>query len=322
MIDYSVIIRTTGKAGEKYQALLNSISALEPQPVEVIVVLPNGYDLPQERLGTETFYFCEKGMVTQRLFGIEKCKTKYALICDDDVTFPYDFVQKLYSPICEGVSELSSAPLLSFLPKKGLEEFFYAITAAAIPMSQSDSHYIKILSSTGYSYNRNINCTESKYLIAESLPWTCFFGDINSIKKIRLQDEHWLQLNGYYASLDDQTMFYKAHLMGIRSVVVTDAVYEHLDAKTSRKVLSDIAYAMEFNRYIFWHRFIYSRHKGLKKIFDRLAINYYFFTKYFYNIYRYFNKILDKPAFNAKRKALKDAKKYVKSNDYFSLPDF
>ena len=80
MIDYSVVIRTTGKAGAKYQGLLDSIAALEPQPREVIVVLPEGYALPTERLGWETFSFCPKGMVIQRLHGIAQCKTKYVLV--------------------------------------------------------------------------------------------------------------------------------------------------------------------------------------------------------------------------------------------------
>ena len=76
MIDYSVIIRTTGRAGEKYRRLLSSIEALEPRPREVIVVLPEGYGLPSDRLGWESFYFCPKGMVIQRLHGIAMCKTK------------------------------------------------------------------------------------------------------------------------------------------------------------------------------------------------------------------------------------------------------
>ena len=87
MIEYSVIIRTIGKAGYKYQNLLNSIASLVPQPKEVIVVLPEGYELPAERLGWETFYYAPKGMISQRIFGIEKCKTQYALICDDDVVY-------------------------------------------------------------------------------------------------------------------------------------------------------------------------------------------------------------------------------------------
>ena len=60
IIDYSVVIRTTGNAHEKYQNLLNSVSNLIPPPKEIIVVLPEGYDLPEEKLGWETYYFSPK----------------------------------------------------------------------------------------------------------------------------------------------------------------------------------------------------------------------------------------------------------------------
>lgn len=319
MIDYSVIIRTTGKAGEKYQRLLNSISQLEPQPKEIIVILPENYEKPYEKLGWETYYFCEKGMVTQRLVGVEMCRTKYALICDDDVCFDSDFVLKLHKPIELGIAKFSAGPLLSFLPREGMESVFYAITGAAIPMKGSRESYIKVLSTTGYSYNRRIKTDETNYLNAESLPWTCFYGEIESFKRIRMDEEKWLQLHGY-ASMDDQTMFYKAYLMGIRTVVVTDASYEHLDARTSRKILSEISYSMEFNRYVFWHRFIYNVDTGIGRVKDTICIKYYFFMKWFYNIMRLFTGRLDKAAFEAKRMAVKDAKRYVKSPEYIQLP--
>ena len=107
-IDYSVVIRTTGKAGEKYQRLLESVACLEPAPREVIVVLPEGYDLPEEQLGWETFYFCPRGMVIQRMTGIAKCKSRYALICDDDVMFGSDFVRQLYRPVEQGICTFSA----------------------------------------------------------------------------------------------------------------------------------------------------------------------------------------------------------------------
>ena len=66
MLDYSVIIRTTGKAGEKYARLLKSIENLNPQPKEIIVVLPEGYTPPKESLVKEKIYYCPKGMVNQR----------------------------------------------------------------------------------------------------------------------------------------------------------------------------------------------------------------------------------------------------------------
>ena len=57
MIDYSVIIRTTGEAHEKYQKLLDSIEKLMPQPQEIIVVLPEGKEYPKEKTGKERYYF-------------------------------------------------------------------------------------------------------------------------------------------------------------------------------------------------------------------------------------------------------------------------
>lgn len=319
MIEYSVIIRTTGKAGEKYAALLDSISNLVPQPKEIIVVLPEGYEQPPEKLGTELFYYCKKGMVTQRLYGIQKCKSKYALVCDDDVCFKSDFVQKLHKPIAEGIAEFSAGPLLSFLPPKGIASVLYAMTGAAVPMIRHGDRYISVLSTTGYSYDRHIEKTKCTYLTAESLPWTCFYGDIEAMKSIKLEDETWLQSHGY-ASMDDQTMFYKAYLMGLRAVVVPQAWYEHLDARTSRRLVSDTAYAMEFNRYVFWHRFIYSMDTRMKKIWDVICINYYYFMKYFYNKMRLLGHTLDKEAIRAKKQAIKDAKIYVNSDEYMRLP--
>ena len=57
MISYSIAIRTLGKAGKKYQKLLNSITKLNVQPEKIIVVLPEGYKPPVEKIGTECFVY-------------------------------------------------------------------------------------------------------------------------------------------------------------------------------------------------------------------------------------------------------------------------
>ena len=62
-MEYSVVIRTLGSGGLKYRALLESIKRQTIKPKEVIVVLPEGSQLPEERLGYETFYFSKKGML-------------------------------------------------------------------------------------------------------------------------------------------------------------------------------------------------------------------------------------------------------------------
>lgn len=259
-IDYSVIIRTMGTAGKKYDQLLHSISSLEPQPKHVIVVLPEGYSPPKKQLGTEQFFYCAKGMVTQRLVGLALCKSKYALFCDDDISFDKDFVKKLYEPVQQGLCSISVGPLLSFFPKKGSQSFCAAITASSVQTSFHKDHYVWILSSGGWSFNRNIDTSSKHFYPTQSAAWTCFFGDTDQLRRIEMEDELWLEKN-QYAALDDQVMFYKAFCRKIYTAVVSNAHYEHLDAKTSSSSSgfsnSTQIFAQGFNRAIFWHRFIY-----------------------------------------------------------------
>ena len=259
-LDYSVIIRTTGKAGEKYRALLDSIAALEPQPKEVIVVLPEGYALPPEQLGWETFCFCPKGMVIQRLYGIAQCTTKYALISDDDIAFEPDFVQNLVEPLETGKYGISAGPLPEFFPAPGVGALIDGLIGSALPTVFHRDRYNTVLKSTGYSYNRHLE--PGRLYETQSAPWTCFFADVQKLRSIRLEDELWLDKHGYSAH-DDTTMFYKAWLRGVTPVVVSDARYRHMDARTSTKGNPRVTYATGFNRIVFWHRFLFSMEPGL-----------------------------------------------------------
>ena len=321
-IDYSVIIRTTGNAHIKYQKLLDSISRLNPQPEEVIVVLPEGYALPEERLGWETFLFCPKGMVRQRMKGIEACKTDYALICDDDVSFPSDFVRKLHKPLEEGKGFFSAAPLYSFLPEKGKEAFIDMVMASAIPtVLYRRKRYVTVLKSTGYSYNRHLNRTITTYYETQSVAWTCFYADIWALKKLEFDQEKWLDAHGYSA-LDDQTMFYKAWLMGMKTIVVSDASYEHLDAKTStRNNKPNVLFSRSFNRLVFWHRFIYSqqrRHSG--RFLSRIAFLYRLVWIEVWNICSVFRHKMTKKDCRICRKGIRAAIRYLQSEEYRNLP--
>ena len=273
-LSYSVVIRTTGKAGEKYARLLASIEALEPRPQEVIVVLPDGYDLPPERLGWETFHFCPKGMVTQRLFGIRVCRTPYALICDDDVTFAPDFVKKLAGPVLDDSFGLSAGPLLEFFPPKGIQTLFWALGAAAVPAHNPNAPYTAMLRSTGYVYNRKIDLEHMRIYEAQSAPWTCFFADIEKLRSIRMEDELWLDKLGYSAH-DDTVMFYKAWLRGIRTAIVSTAAYQHLDGKTSTRGRPvQVKRSMGFTRTVLWHRFFYQRASLPGKLWAVLCYSY------------------------------------------------
>lgn len=321
-IDYSVVIRTTGKAKDKYQALLDSIEKLDPRPIEVIVVLPNGYELPEEQLGYEKFYFSPKGMVIQRMTGIEKCTTKYALICDDDVKFESDFVQKLYQPIKEGLCYLSAGPLYSFLPQKGFKALVSILTASAVPtVLHKKSRYVSVLKSTGYSYNRHLNQSKTTYYDTQSVAWTCFFADVNAIKKLEFDKETWLDSHGYSA-MDDQTMFYKAWLNGYKTIVVSDAIYQHMDGKTSTSGnKTNVLYSAVYNRFVFWHRFIYSINtNGFGRFLSVVAFAYKRFGSWVMDCCDILRNRLSKEEKRIKKQAYKDVRDYIKSAEYNMLP--
>lgn len=315
-IDYSVVIRTVGIANDQYRSLLQSIKTLEPQPREIIVVIPDDIKKPELMIGSERIIHCTRGMVKQRICGIMNCQSEYALVCDDDVMFPKDFVKKLSDPLIKGIADISIGPLFSFLPpQKSLQSFWSGISASAVPTIFNKSKYITILKSSGWSYNRKINCKETKYYYTESAPWTCFFGRTNKLQKIDMEKEAvWLDKYGY-AYLDDQTMFYKAHLHNIKTVVVSDAIYDHLDAKTSVKNKSKkIEFPIGFNRVVFWHRFIMKEQIGIKKIIPIISFSYYLFTGFIYNILRQ-----DSERRSLYYKGIYEGFKYLKSTEYKTL---
>lgn len=319
-IDYSVIIRTLGKAGDKYRELLKSIDRLKPAPKEVIVVLPEGYEKPSDSLGYEIYYYCHKGMVEQRLYGINKCRTKYALIVDDDLRFPSDFVQKLYEPLNGGKYKISIAPLIQFLPQTQKQIIASALMGGAVPTVFHKDRYNTVLRTTGYSYNRRIKQTKQKYCLTQSAPWTCFFAEIQALRKLHFEDEAWLDRNGY-SSKDDTAMFYKAWLRGNKTVVVCDAEYEHLDAKTSTSGISTrVAYASGFNTVVFWHRFLYSQEKScVLRLWCKICLHYFFLANHIVLILKSLSNENNKEALAANRKGVHDGKDWIQSEEYKNI---
>ena len=65
-MEYTVVIRTLGKAGGKYQKMLDSLKSQTMPPKEIIVYIAEGYDIPKETIGVERYVYVKKGMVAQR----------------------------------------------------------------------------------------------------------------------------------------------------------------------------------------------------------------------------------------------------------------
>lgn len=319
---YSVAIRTLGTAGKKYEKLMRSIQSQIIQPEKIVVVLPEGYALPPYQIGTESFVFCKKGMIIQRLEALKYIESKYTLFCDDDVEFDEDFVEKLIQPMEKEGYACTAGPLLSFFPPNSKKYLIASLLGGACVMFHGRDHqYVRILRTGGWSYNYYIDTAHHKIYDTDSLAWTCFCIHTDTMRAIHLEHEVWLDRNGY-AAFDDQTMAYKLRVNGYRIGIVSDALYMHNDGKASLTNLKlEPIYAHAFNHYVFWHRFLYSPSVSfLEKIWMKICINYSICMGMLYNALLLRKGRKTKEQIDAARIGFKDAKEYVKTEEYLGLP--
>lgn len=314
MLNYSVVIRTLGKTGEKYQVLLDSVAKQSIKPLEVLVVIPDGYDLPKEQLGYERFVRGEKGMLKQRIIGAKEAKGEYILFLDDDLQFEEDFVERLYQPIKEGVADASFPPLFSLLPpKKGIKKLIPWLSRSAVPL-RGKTHYTKILKSGGWAYYHFEDKKDvSKYLLAQTAPGACGLWKKEDFLNINYEDDLWLE-DTVYALGDDQVAHYKLYLNQKRLVCVSDLRYIHLDGggkSPDRDILA--AYANSRFKYIFWYKYIYCQQKnGWGRFVSWCAIHYSRMVSRSISFLQACFQKGKKEVHKMFVKGLKDGKKYVK----------
>lgn len=324
MIEYSVAIRTIGKAGEKYQKLLNSIKNSEIQPRKVIVVLPQGCKKPQERLGNEEFVFCKKSMIQQRLEALKYINSEYTLFLDDDIQFDEKFVEKLLKPLVEKQFDCSTGPLFSFFPASKVGKIAGTLTCSVSKSIFNRDMYVKILRSGGWSYHY-FDTNIEHYYPTESFAWTCFMIRTEVMRKLYMEDEiEWIEKYGY-AYGDDRVMAYKLVKKGYKACVVSNANYEHLDAKTSigntENGNINSIFGLPYMQVIFWKRFIQDLEtKKIQKIINRIWFEYWKISMTGYHTIK-----LLKPGYfscwKAFQNGLKAGKQFVQSDEYKKLKD-
>jgi hypothetical protein len=318
---YTIAIRTLGKSGENYRRLLDSISRLQPQPKEVIVAIPHGFDLPTERLGTERFLRCDKGMVRQRVAGGEAAQCDFILFLDDDLEFPSNLVERLYCPLAERLSQISFPIMFeTMLPKPGMRTLVPALMGAAVPMLFGrDEYYVKILATGGWSYNR-FGKKHHTYYRSHSAPGPCCFAAREAFLRIDFEEEAWVQ-NAGYAQFEDEVMFYKAHCRGNTPVGVSDTGIVHLDsgkAEPGRRLKA--IYAREMNFLIFWHRFLFvTAETAWEKIYRAICFSYKVLAGLTITAVFACMRLTSKD-FVASVRGMRDARIFIASQEYRSLP--
>lgn len=324
MAGYSIAIRTLGEAGEKYQKLLDSIRQSRLQPEKIIVVLPQGYDLPKEQLGNECFVYCEKSMMQQRLEALQYIDSEYTLFLDDDIAFDAYFVEKLLKPLEEKTFDCATGPLFEFFPQSKAGRIAGTLTASVSKSIFHRDMYVKILPSGGWSYHY-FDTSEECYYPTESFAWTCFMIRTEVMRRLCMEDEKsWIEKYGY-AYGDDRVMAYKLVKKGYSACIVSNALYEHLDARTSTgssetKSIKPV-FGLPYMQIIFWQRFIQDLEKSkLQRMVNRLWLLYWEIAMTGYHTLKLLNPGY-LPYWKAFRDGLKAGKAYVRSAEYRELKE-
>lgn len=261
-VGYSVAIRTLGTSGEKYRALLDSLRGQTIPPLEVLVVLPDDAALPGERLGSERFVRTRKGAVRQRSLGMQIAAGDFCLLCDDDISFESDFVERLHrthlatgaeivTPNVWSLDDLEPPSLKRRLGR--LRDFACGLNYIS---SKPSPYSIRIWDTGGYIKNGRME--DGRQYYAQSGHGTCAFLKKEAAQRLRFQDESWLD-DSPYPLPDDQVMFYKAFLQGGTIAWCREARLWHLDSgRDAPGRFEHMSYANGRNFTIFWHRFLYS----------------------------------------------------------------
>lgn len=310
--DYSVAIRTLGRAGTKYQTLLNSLASQTHKPKEIVIYLAEGYPKPTETIGIEKIVYVKKGMVAQRALDYKEIDTEWILFLDDDVSIEPWGVEKMLSDTIKAGADVCAfdafphhqlsikakigmALLLSSFPRVFNKSKGYTVT-----MLGADCYNPKPKHDTAWSTSNagpGFICRKSDFL------------------NLNFKEELWLD-NTPIAFPDDKVMFFKMHLKGLKILTHYNCGFKHLDAGTSSDTkevsekLRNSIFSEAHNMYIF--KKLYVRPNLPKWIlpirfvldaYQSVALEFYYLHKRLRNV--------DFP--EARKEGKKTAKLFIKS---------
>lgn len=307
--EYTAVIRTLGTAGEKYQQLLNSLQAQTITPQAIIVYIAEGYPLPKETIGTERYVYVKKGMVAQRALPYDEVQTEWMLFLDDDLYLPPNFVEMLYDHIVENDADVISPDIFPNHERSLLGKLMMAISGRMLPHRDDGKWGYKVIRTGGYSYNNHP--TKSVYQ-SQTNAGACFLCRKGDFEKIHFDDELWMD-NLSYAQGDDQVMFYKMYLHGLKQMTLYGSGIVHLDAGDNLNPQKEkmLLYADLRFKILFWYRFLYSQEKNyFMKMWDVMCLMYLLFFALFISLVKCKWDIL-----KVKRQAVRDARSLIKSGE-------
>ena len=310
---YTAVIRTLGKAGKKYQMLLDSLLNQSVLPEKILVYIAEGYQLPIETCGKEEYIYVPKGMVTQRALKYNEVQTEYILFLDDDLYLPPTFVEDLFDAMANIKADIMSPDIYPNHSRPFCQELTMLLSGRMRARRFRDKWGYKVMRTGGYSYKKTMS---SKTYRSQTNAGACFLCRKKDFLSINFEDELWLDKVPYPIG-EDQVMFYKMHLSGLKVYTMYGSGIIHLDSggnlnsdREIRLLYSDLRFKM-----VFWHRFLWSADHALGKFLDALAFGYYLMFTFAISALK-----LQKDALRTKRRAFKETISFLKSEDYKKLP--
>lgn len=318
-MEYSVVIRTLGRAGEYYQKTLDSLKDQSIPPSDVIVYIAEGYDLPSETIGTERYIAVPKGMVAQRSLDYNEVRTEYCLFLDDDVYLPPDAVEKMFNELVQYNAQVISPCTFANHKVPLKSKFLKSLTGKEVCRIWGNKWAFKVLRTAGFSYNNN---PSRPVYESQSNAGPCFFCRKEDFLNIAFQEELWLD-KAPYALPEDQVMYYKMYKKGLKVLTTFDTGIVHLDAGSTIGQNPERSAKLIFSEYrnklIFWHRFIYLPEKSWAlKIWSIMAILYAYGVQFFkHSVFYFLGKKSEAKSFWSGCLSGLD---YIKSEEYKRLP--
>lgn len=312
---YTAVIRTLGKAGQKYQTLLDSLIRQTIVPNKIIVYIAEGYDIPKETVGIEEYVYVKKGMVAQRALEYKEVDTDYILFLDDDVYLPQDAVKAMFSFLMEKKADVISPDVFHNSERAGLGKLMMAISGRMLARKDDGVWGYKVMRNAGYSYNTN---PKPGVYLSQTNAGPCFFCRKDDFLRIHFGEELWMD-RLKYALGDDQVMYYKMYLSGLKQLTWFHSGIIHLDAGTTminEEREKKIIYSDFRFKTIFWHRFIYLPDKSfVSRIWSCLCLGYALCFTLFISLIK-FNFAI----FSLKLQAIMDAIAFINSEEYEKIP--
>lgn len=314
-MEYTAVIRTLGTAGKKYQILLNCLNRQTIQPSKILVYIAEGYAIPKETVGKEQYIYVKKGMVAQRALSYHEVDTEFILFLDDDVYLPESAVEQLYRYLIERNADVISPDVFPNAERSFLGKCLMMLSCRMVARRDDGKWGYRVMRNSGYFYN---NHPKPGVYWSQTNAGPCFFCRKTDFLKIHFEDELWLD-NMKYPLGEDQVMFYKMYLFGLKQLTWFHSGIKHLDAgstmmneeKERMLIYSDFRF-----KTIFWHRFIYQPdRKFFSKFWSIICIGYALGFTLFISVLKCNFDIL-----HLKYKAIKEAIDFIRSEEYKNLP--